>query len=307
MKERFISTCTSLETRRRFRGYFDAIEPAERLLSKDVSAFDQRELRDVLSGFGGVRTGNYAAVMLLRNYVSWCLENKVDGTRVDIFDVQPSGVADMRLYMVSSPSHLNAVLSALLHSPEEKSTDDIIAAYVWLAFSGLPEIAAGSLTSDDVDMINLAIHYDSAEYPLYKEAEQVFLNCARAGALAVISSARTIYKPRADVPYLLRDTSGAPVVKKLRSVLTRKVSHAMADGLPAISYSRVWLSGVFYRLFEREKSGAAIDLLSDTPEEIARQISQSKAQMTTKYRNHCIRQYESDYLAWKQAFYPNTP
>ena len=311
LKRRFVSETTDLEARRKMALYFDAIESFERAYSKDIYAFSVEEVEDVVAGFGSARTSSSTSGILrtIKRYVAWCSSHGVEGTSDAAYHACVNQPANMRVSMVASPKHLSDVLGVLFHQPSMHSTDDVVAAYVWMAFSGLPEDATILLTSDDFSVEHKIISFNGIEYPLYDESLSIFSSCIESDSFASVSERCKVVKPRVHGSLVLRSISGKPNLPTLRTKLARKVGGMIESGLnvPTISYSRVWLSGVFYRLFEREKSGAAIDLLSDTPEEITRQISQSKAQMTTRYRNHCIRQYESDYLAWKQAFYPNTP
>ena len=308
LKRRFISEIADFQTRRIMALYFDAIESFERARAKDVYAFSVEELEEVIAGFGSARTSSSTSSILrvIRRYTAWCARNNVEGTTDAASHATVDQTANMRASMVSGPRHLSDVIDILFYPPSLHSTDDVLSAHVWMAFSGLPESVTALLTPDNFSLEHRMITYGGMKYPIYDESIPVFSSCLESSYFVRASDRRSVAKPRVQGNLVLRSIYSQPKTITFRANFSRRVMVGLENGLaiPEISYTRLWLSGVFFRVFERERAGHSVDFFQELPEAFSKQIASSRANMTSKYRNHCIRQYQSDYIAWKQTFYP---
>ena len=70
-----------------------------------------------------------------------------------------------------------------------------------------------------------------------------------------------------------------------------------------LSFNRIWLSGVFYRMWEDEQAGLPVDFRSIAELDLAGKnykLDQSRLTMNAK-RNELARDYRDDYERWKQT------
>ena len=306
IKTNFIQSFTSsTEARRIAASLFNATEPYEKEHGADICTFSSDELGSILSSFGGVRTnGVLTWVRILRAYSNWCAENGI----VSETDATDHIVVDhsmrIRRSMVSGPKHLSQVLGSVLHDPSEQSTDDITASYLWLSFSGFMEEDMLSLTDHDIDFDTMTITYCDDTYPVYEEAKPSLFNCATLTSFYSISSRRRINTPRASGDQLLRGIAGPASIQKLRVMLVKKVAAARNNNsVPSLSAAKVWLSGVFYRIYERELAGVPADFaLESVSNDIKRRIETTSGNKTKASIKHSIKQYKDDYYSWRRAF-----
>lgn len=301
LKTRFLQEYSSSAISRHVAsGFFEKVSGFEQALGKDLCAMTPDELGQLSSHFGGVRnsTGSLTWLRVLRAYSAWCVESGVPGAMDAASRMTLDFSANARQQMVSSPEHLLAVLGALFGDCQYDIYPSVISNYLWFGFSGLPELDAVNITIDDIDISGMMIRYGGREYPLYRESVGSIVSCVRAQRSQQFGSG-----------YILDAPTGHKSIKRLRGLLSDRIHRFGApQSVPDLSYSRVWLSGAFYRIHEREVSGFpaefSIDNMSD---DLRHKLEESTANKTSAYLWRFFKQYRDDYLAWKQAFYPNTP
>lgn len=232
--------------------------------------------------------------------------------------INPSDV--IRESMLSSPVQLAMLLNAAFDPPFMHTIDIIYRVFLWMGFSGLEDRQAISITADCVNFDRMYIETTAGDYPVYEESLEDFeLACE---LRAFVHGEKRV--PRADGNRIMRGkltnrkvNTDAMLTHTIRPTLTRKLA-AAADvnrnrqkPVPVgfdITYSGVYLSGVFYRFHELERLGIPPDFdlyaravfdraqASDRPYRVS--IRNPKAAVLLRIKKNTA----TDYANWKRAF-----
>jgi hypothetical protein len=311
MKQRFISERTANpNTQTAAYNLFAATEPYETKLGVDVCAMATEELQSMLDDILGVRTkSKYMRIIMLREYVAWCARNKYPGVSDGIARVSVLGLSKVKKQMVSSPLHLQQYFNAVFDPESEETLDVTYRCYLWLAYGGLKEDAALSIRTGDVHLDTLTVECGANEVPIYREAVAAFRHAATLTDFAAKHPNLTKPSRRDRVPgdMIMRGIRGSAQLLTLRSTLSSKFVEATEAGRTALqlSYYRIWLSGLFYRAYELERSGSTVDF-SDTAAEAMRDKTYSdngNALVLRHKQNRKAKEFMEDYLRWKLAFF----
>lgn len=112
-----------------------------------------------------------------------------------------------------------------------------------------------------------------------------------------------VYKDRAAGDILIRGSNGVLSIRVMRVGLSRLSQKSIQEGKTEqhLSYYRVWLSGLFYRMFERECAGLPVDFL-DTAIQFTegRSYKLDRSRNTIQaYQRRIAKSYKQDYNTWK--------
>ena len=104
---------------------------------------------------------------------------------------------------------------------------------------------------------------------------------------------------------MIRGIKSVPTLKALRVELSRR-SKQNSDKTPLkLSYFRVWISGVFYRMYEQEIIGVPPDFNAIAYQQMegkTYKLDSGRNTMEAK-RRQLVRDYEEDYERWKLAWF----
>lgn len=232
---------------------FRRIEPFEREWNADICTVSVEKLQPVLEVICGNRTGSWSRLYILKSYCKWCLyEAKVPGACDSIFHIKLAGIEMIKNQMVASPRDLQRCLDRIYKCEDDNTVDNVYRCYFWMAFCGIPESNILNITSNDVDLTNMTIISDEVEYELYRESFASVRKCATIDSFALIHPLHNdvSFKPRGKGNQLLRGFKDLSSIYTLRSSISQDLNNNKSER--AISYNRVWLSGVFYRIHEDE-------------------------------------------------------
>ncbi len=105
---------------------------------------------------------------------------------------------------------------------------------------------------------------------------------------------------------LMRGIRSTPTVNSMRSILSRKPGRTAGkeERQERLSYGRIWLSGVFYRVYEDEIAGVSdVGMLF---KQIARtMVLESDPNANEKKQKRAAWDLQRDYANWKQTFQNN--
>lgn len=319
-KERFLeqgSFSPSME--RLFRNVFDLTAPYEEEYGADVCTWDIARcsrVLEILAGFRSYSSENRAN--LLRRYAKWCIEDGVPDASDSLLRARASGQNKVREMTLSGPSHLQTILDTIYSPVSDATSDNLLRGYCWLAYFGMSDKEIVDITSKDVDLKTFLIYHGGDVFPICKEA----IPCMR--VLKELSAFRYyhpgydsdfIWRPRMDGQKLLRGIRSAePSVMHFRSQLSTAVNAAFKAGKidVKISHYRIWLSGEFYRMYQRERMGQEIDFshLADRAVRIREargepyKLEAEKGKRTISGKKREIDSaYKEDYRRWKQAYH----
>ena len=232
---------------------------------------------------------------------------KVPGACDGMLGVETAGLSKVRRQMVSGPLHLQRVLDEVFDKETEETTDIIYRCYYWMAFGGIKESDTLLIKASDIDFSRMEITYGDTHAPIYREALPAFHRAAELKSFYYKNPnySKIILRDRVPGDMLLRGIRATTKTMTIRSILSRRSAWAIESGhtQQQLSFHRVWLSGLFYRIYDRERAGipvdfseAAIDFMSDR----AYMLS-GKSTLEHK-QNRIEREYMGDYQRWKLAF-----
>jgi hypothetical protein len=305
IKMEFISAYTNNEnTIRNCVTFFNAISKYEEEIGADICTLQEKDLIPILEATTGIRSfSKTRRIIILKKYFQWCKEtNRVKNAGNGMDNITKiMGLGKYKTHMVSSPIHLQAYLNIAFAAESANTVDNTFRCFYWLAYGGMDEEDICKVTTADVDMENMYIKYNSTFIPIYREAVQAFIHCIKYDAFsyehANYTKDRTII-PRADGNLLLRGFK-QPNVLSFRQSLSRrskKIRESEKTDLE-LSYYRVWLSGLFYRIYEQEKMGIEPDFLS-----VISQLSEKDKDIKLSKFNQLAKEYKEDYQRWKLVF-----
>ena len=316
LKSRFITEfSTSLSRRQVAYRTFELIQPFEEEWDADFCTRSVEEIQPILEQMVGVRMAEKnIRVEILKSYSKWCIKNNVEGACDSIYHIGKIGVERMRSQMVANPQHLQRYLNSICEPESEKSVSSTYRCYFWLAFSGVSEPDSIKIREQNVDFMNMVISYENREYQIYREEIPALRNCVQlTGFNFNHPNRKTVVKPRADGDLLLRGFSPLDDLKTLRQSMSRcarkqkyrdRFSPDDSSVDLRLSYYRVWLSGLYYRMYEAERAGMPVDFRP-----AAKDHMEGKEFNLTHYRDspevkemELARNYKKDYDRWKEAY-----
>ena len=91
----------------------------------------------------------------------------------------------------------------------------------------------------------------------------------------------------------------------LRSTLSKRLTEAFKNGKTQqqLSFYRIWLSGLFYRMYEMERAGIPADFSETAIQEMSGKTYSLEGRATLRQKqNRKAKDYMDDYQRWKLAF-----
>lgn len=312
LKTRFIQEYTkSISRAEACVQAFNAIEPFEVQWDADFCTKSAAELEPVVEQLVGFRVrSRWLRIIIFQKYVKWCLAHKVKDACDGMLQVECAGLDKVRTQMVSNPTMLQAYLDVVCDPESEKTTDNIYRCFYWMAYSGMDEHDIMNVKCSDVDFNNMVIRYGGEEYEIYREAIPALRNAATLTEFVYkhpnYPPDKKVIRNRALGDTLIRGIRSTTSLAALRVELSRRSKKFIEDGLTdkQLSYYRVYLSGLFHRMKEREDGGIPVDFSG-----VASRFMEGKTYKLDAGRNTpeakkraVMNDYLQDYERWKAAF-----
>lgn len=295
---------------------FNWFEPYENEWQCDLSQQSTEVLQPVVNELTGVRSKSTELILIiLKEYVKWCGRSGYEVSR-GIFDVRINTIDKIQSQMVASPLHLKSILDRCeFDTPNKETVDVTYRVFLWMAFAGLDDKDAIRVTTNDVDLQNLRINFEGHSYEIYKECREDFEKACCLTDFLYEHPNYSIRRDRAEGNIIMRGFRSPTVdLKTLRPLINKKLT-TDADGggetktrqKSKLSYKRIYLSGIFYRAYERERAGIPVDFsdvvaLEMQRKEKVKQYTTSKTRTLSVIANMIEREYLADYEKWKCAF-----
>ncbi len=288
---------------------FEATQSYEEKYGKDICTFEENEINEVLSGIVGARSSGAATrTSVLKLYANWCMRRGYPGATDVILTTKPDTTCRFKEQSVSNPSHLQRVLNAVFGSDEDTSVDCVYKGFFWMAFMGIPEEYSVQITTEDVDLgahtISFNCNGERTEYRIYDEAYPVIKKLVSLDSFTIIHPLypdRIRYKGRFCSHQLLRGVNSNKTIRDLRRISFDKMNACSSEVVKKskLTYNRVLISGVFYRMYEWEKSHPNehvdfSDYLKNVPE---------NSGISSKLLDHKERFMRADYEKWKTVYH----
>lgn len=331
VKQSFIADYGRSDKSRVFLRYiFRGIKSIEEQYGVDFYAMNEQQAQEALNNISGTRvTTAGTCIILLRSYVKWCrakgyaVSNAVSSLRIDLYD-------RVKETTVASPYHLKLSLDAAFPHPEKSESRYIYRTFLWLAYMGFTDEEAIHITDKEVlfDKRVICREGENVFHRIYPESELDIKKACDMKEMLEDRGKDGFRKKRADGNYILRgrandysENSMEELLEKtLRPIVSRSFKKAAKafetndQQIPSelslkLSYKTVFLSGVFYRAYERERIGIA-SRIPFTPrfDEIVLK-DRTNAPDEKFYRNYTrakwinplVKQMEADYENWKSV------
>lgn len=317
LKKKFIRFyTTNPNTEKNCRGIFNAFEKYEEEWCGDLCTKTAEELQPVVDELIGMRSrSRWVRMVVLKEYVRWCIGTCVPGACDGMLKLNPTGLEKIRSMMVANPKHMQRYLNSICAPESEQTIDDIFRCYYWLAYGGAEEEEILGIECGDVDFENMVIRGRNIDIPLYREAIPAFKNCVNLKQFVYKHANYTSqHIDRVGGNILIRGIRTLPSsVNTMRAELSRKTRKKTDESSVNIrlSYYRAWISGLFYRMYESEKAGAPVDFSNAANQFIQTRRSKGKSEYkldsgrnTLEAKGRQIqRDYTEDYNRWKLAFF----
>lgn len=282
------------------RSVFHNMGCVEEEYGKDLCELPVEILQPVVNRRLGVRSRSVeVGLSILKDYERWCEDHgyQVCGgiglLKVDMAD-------KMRRLMVASPQHLESIMDDAFDTVDSETVDCLYRCYLWMAFSGFSEDEALNVKVSEIDFGSMMIHHDGKSLDMYREAVPAFKMACEATEFTYKHKNYTSRRNRFPGELLMRGIrSDCIKLTTVRSFIQKKFD---AKGIET-SYSRIYLSGIFYKAYEMERYGVSVSF----NDAIMNQLANSGGKFHSNYtRNKAVNAIKKDlfddYGHWKDAF-----
>lgn len=310
LKNAYIHQKTNkLSSRNQCRLIFDACEPFEKSFGGDLCTMPVENLNKVLESMLGTRGKTFMyRMILLRDYCSWCVMNDVPGACNEILKAHVSGSEKIESTMVSGPMHLQKCLNEICDPEDENTIDCIYRCFYWMSFAGMKSKDTLLVQSKHVDFDNMEIHFNGRDYPIYRESIDAFRNAATLKEFVYKNPTyfNDTIRDRVDGDLIMRGIRGTLTEKSLGVELSRRSKAALDAGKTTkrLSHYRIWLSGLFFRLYERERAGYPVSFAGAAEDYMeGKEYKLDSGRNTPEAKKRQImRDFQNDYDRWKLVF-----
>ncbi len=290
---------------------FDEFEPYEKEWGKDLCAVEAEKIKPVFSNLAGTRSAVIKAkYKYLKMYAEWCIDNNIKGACRDILDMDVLTVNKMEKITVTSPTHLQKFFNSIFDPEIKKRIDNVYRCVLWLAYMGVPKEEVLNIKTSEVDLKQMVLIHNDIEYPIYRESVPAFINCIHLNSFYYIhpkySTTRQFTKPRAEGDTLIRGyanyASFQILTVQISKLLARAINEEKTD--LKLSYYRVWISGLFYRMYQDEMMGIPPDFTNAAMEFMeGKDYKLDKTTMSLDSKcKRVAKNYLEDYKIWKSVF-----
>ena len=309
LKKRFVRDYTgSLNTANVAATVFNAVEKYETEWNADLCTRSTEELQPVIDEIVGLRSrSKWMTLTILKEYVKWCIAMKVPGACDGMLHIEAVGLDKVRHQMVSSPLHLQRFMDSIFDSESDETIDNIYRCYFWMAYGGIDEDDTILIRNEDVDFSEMIIRYKTISVPIYREALPAFRNAVNLTSFVYKhpNYSKTIRRDRVPGDTIMRGIKAVTKTFTMRATLSKRNIKAVEVGKTdmQLSFYRVRMSGLFYRIYEMERAGIAPNF-SDAALRVmdGKTYSLKGREKIEHKQNRIERDYMEDYQRWKLAF-----
>lgn len=307
-KIKFIKdTAKSIKSAESMEYMFNRCEKYEILWNKDVCCASDVEIQQLINNIAGFRTSSTSLYLkYLRRYISWCTNHGVEGTRNKIRNIDTDDLSRFRRAYVANPTHLQYYLDLIFDPEDDMTVDNVYRSYFWVAFSGILEKDLTTINRSDIDFYTMSILHNGDRFPIYRDGIKALRNASTLDGFLYKhpNYSNDVLRKRVDDYTLLSGIRGVPSVETFRSQVRAKIlKSAKGDEISvAISYDRVRLSGIFYRVYQCEQAFMQTDLSDEINRRVRENILSGGNMKESVYRYQVNARLNSDYDKWKRAF-----
>lgn len=312
LKTKFIKGYTqSLNTASVATNIFNTMSLYEEGWQADLCTRSAEELQPVIDMVMALRSrSRWMAMSILKEYVRWCIRTKVPGACDGMLRITTVGLDKVHKQMVSSPIHLQRCLNEIFDKEQDETVDNIYRCYYWMAYGGIKDEDTLLVKASDICFPELRIEYKETSVPIYREALPAFHNAAELPSFLYDhpNYTKPVRRDRVQGDTLMRGIRAVTKTPTIRAILSKRSAEAIELGKTDVklSFYRVWMSGLFYRMYERECTGLPVDFSETAADAMAGKtyrIDGVNKRIKVEHMQHRKGQdYMEDYQRWKLAF-----
>lgn len=291
---------------------FETCAPFENEWGADICTKSAKDIEPVANKLVGMRSqSKWPRFNILKSYVQWCKAIDVPDVCDGIFHVKFDELSKLRIQMVRNPAHLQKYLDEIFEPECEDTVDNTYRCYYWMAYGGIDEEDVLKITVSDIDFNEKIIKYRDTAIEIYRQAWPAFDRAIHLTEFQwrgrTDKDGKNLTRKRAEGNVVVRGISGSPDKNVMRATLSRRAKQCAEAGTTdmRLSYARVWMSGLFYRMYQEELATGIVDF-----SDVARQVVNSKPhdleadkETIEAKRRRVQKNYVNDYQRWKAAFY----
>lgn len=308
LKKQFVRGYTeSLKTAHVASTVFNAFEKYETAWGADLCTKSKDELQPVIDKIVGLRSrSKWMTLIILKEYVKWCIAMKVPDACDGMLHIDVVGLDKIRHQMVSSPLHLQRYMDAVFEPESSETIDNIYRCYLWMAYGGIDEDDTILVKNEDVDLVEMVIRYKMTRVPIYREAIPAFRNAVSLDSFVYKHpNYNSVRRDRIPGDTIMRGIKATSKIMTMRGILSKKNIIAIKEGKTdlQLSFYRVRLSGLFYRVYEMERVGVSPDFSKTALRVTDGKTYSFKGREKIEHKqNRIAKDYIEDYRRWKLAF-----
>jgi hypothetical protein len=287
---------------------FAVLKKHEENFNNDLCNFDYDSLKSMLPFILGKSLNSKRAnISMLTKYIDWCITHqkseRIDNPLIHIDATDLSNKVKVRQQMVSSQEYLNKILDVVL---ENNPLDDMLRIGCILLFEGFNEVEMVEAEDKDVDFINNILYNKEHTKSIHisEELKRVLKNTIGVTEFELPSSngkVRTLRfinnnKLYRRIEYAKTVDEAEGKISAFRSNLSglRKKYYDITYQSISLSPQNLIDSGIFYRLYQREKNGAIL-----TNEDFAYNVNDD---LDATWKRDKVNINKRLYNDWKDAF-----
>lgn len=307
LKRRFVRDYTgSLNTANVAATVFNAVEKYETAWDADLCTKSAEDLQPIIDEIVGLRSkSKWMTLIILKEYVKWCIAMKVPNACDGMLHIEMVGIEKLKRYMVSSPMHLQKFMDAVFAPEEEETVDNIYRCYFWMAYGGIDEGDTIFIKNNDIDFSEMNIRYKDTSVPIYREAVPAFRNAVSLSSFAYLHPNYSTRCDRVPGDTIMRGIKASTKILTIRATLSKRIVKAIEAGKTDLhlSFFRIRMSGLFYRVYELERAGVAPNFSEAALRAMDGKTYTLKGREKIEHKQNRIeREYLEDYERWKLAF-----
>lgn len=243
---------------------FDQIAGKEAEWGADICTQGREPIEALLNNDMPRPNGRAARLLMLRDYVRWCIDQGYPGACDGIMQVQVYGIDKYRDTMVRDAADLQARVDRILDPLGKNTVHVIYRCALWLAFCGVPVSELSNIQRSDVTPPN---RHNSKWRVRFGDHQSAVL-CPEAILTVKKAMDLTSFIYEHNNPYyvtqvsrvegtaLLRGTDGVLSTQRIQMRLSSRAKTCEGTSL---QLNRVWQSGTFQRMYEMEQAGFPLD------------------------------------------------
>jgi hypothetical protein len=298
------SYTTKASVRKVCRQLFDVAEKYETHWGADLCTRISIELEPIIDEAAGLTAqGRQMYLKIFQSYIKWCIDQKIfPNVCDDLLTVTSVMSKKFKHQTITSPKHLQKYLDSVFEQEDLLTIDILYRTFFWLAYAGVSLNDVFELKNQDFDFDNMLVRCKDKSYPIYREGVKALRLCVNLSYIQLIRGDTGVVRrvDRINSDLIMRGTRS--IINK--QSIQERISHKQKDALDkgktdlTLSFFKVWISGLFYRMYIDEISGIKPNFFPFIKEIDDARGTKNK----TGALNRRAEYYYEDYLCWKNSF-----